>query len=59
MEITSKFVYIKKKSTFESLKETIPKNLNPIVFIEDSKEIWTCGTYFNIGYPTLTVKENK
>ena len=58
MEITSKFVYIKKKSTFESLKETIPKNLNPIVFIEDSKEIWTCGTYFNIGYPTLTVKEN-
>ena len=41
MEITSKFVYIKKNSTFESLKETIPKNLNPIVFIEDSKEIWT------------------
>lgn len=58
MEIKSKFVYIKKKSTFESLIDTIPKNLNPIVFIEDSKEIWTCGTYFNIGYPTITVKEN-
>lgn len=58
MEIKSKFVYIKKKSTFESLINTIPANLNPIVFIEDSKEIWTCGTYFNIGYPTITVKEN-
>lgn len=57
MAIESKIVYAKTKSTFESLKNNIPANLNPIVFIEDTKEIWTCGTYFNLGYPSLLVTE--
>ena len=57
MAINSKIVYVKTKSNFESLKPTIPENLNPIVFIEDSKEIWVCGTYFNLKYPTLSVFE--
>ena len=57
MAIESKIVYAKTKSTFESLKSSIPANLNPIVFIEDTKEIWTCGTYFNLGYPSLLVTE--
>ena len=57
MTIESKIVYAKTKSTFESLKNNIPANLNPIVFIEDTKEVWTCGTYFNLGYPSLLVTE--
>lgn len=57
MAIESKIVYAKTKSTFESLKNNIPANLNPIVFIEDTKEVWTCGTYFNLGYPSLLVTE--
>lgn len=57
MKIDKKIVYVKKKSTFESLIETIPQGLNPIVFIEDSKEMWTCGTYFSVGYPSLNVSE--
>lgn len=57
MEITSKIVYIKTKNLFEQLISTIPKGLNPIVFIEDTKELWTCGTYFSIGYPKLIVSE--
>lgn len=58
MEITSKIVYVKKKSTFESLISTIPKNLNPLVFIEDTKEAWICGTYFSVGYPEVIVTED-
>ena len=58
MSITNKIVYIKKKDTFKFLIDTIPKDLNPIVFIEDSRELWTCGTYFSIGYPELVVSES-
>lgn len=57
MAINSKFAYIKKKETFESLMPTIPQGLNPIVFIEDTREMWTCGTYFSIGYPSIEVSE--
>lgn len=58
MKIESKFVYVNHKEDFKPLISTIPEGLNPIVFIEDTREIWTCGTYFNIGYPTLTVTED-
>lgn len=58
MAINSKIVYIKKKETFESLLSTIPAGLNPIVFIEDSRELWTCGTFFSIGYPELVIGES-
>ena len=58
MAITNKIVYIKNKATFQSLISTIPANLDPIVFIEDSDEIWTCGHYFNAGYPSLAVSES-
>ena len=55
--IDSKFAYIKKKETFKSLISSIPEGLNPIVFIEDTKEMWTCGTYFSIGFPGIDVSE--
>lgn len=57
MIIDKKFVYITKRATFESLINTIPVGLNPIVFIEDTREMWTCGTYFSIGYPNIEVSE--
>lgn len=58
MIINSKFAYVKKKETFEPLITTIPKGLNPIVFIEDTREMWTCGTYFSIGYPSIEISES-
>ena len=57
MVIDSKFAYVKKKEVFEPLIESIPKGLNPIVFIEDTREMWTCGTYFSIGYPSIEISE--
>lgn len=58
MIIDSKVAYVKKRATFETLIPTIPIGLNPIVFIEDTREMWTCGTYFSIGYPNIEVSES-
>lgn len=55
--ISSKIAYFKKKETFEAAIPTIPSGLNPVVFIEDTREMWTCGTYFSIGYPGIQVSE--
>lgn len=57
MEITSKIVYFKRKEAFEPLIPTIPKGLDPLVFFEDTREMWICGTYFSIGYPGIQVSE--
>ena len=57
MIIDKKIVYARKKEEFEPLISTIPEGLNPVVFIEDTREVWTCGTYFSIGYPSIEVSE--
>lgn len=57
MSITSKFIYAKTRSGFEEKINTIPDNLKPIVFIEDTRELWTMGTYFSLGYPSIQVNE--
>lgn len=57
MIIDKKIVYARKKEEFETLIPTIPEGLNPVVFIEDTREMWTCGTYFSIGYPSIEVSE--
>lgn len=57
MIINKKIVYVRKKEEFEPLIPTIPEGLNPVVFIEDTREMWTCGTYFSIGYPSIEVSE--
>ena len=57
MIIDKKIVYARKKEEFEPLIPTIPEGLNPVVFIEDTREMWTCGTYFSIGYPNIEVSE--
>lgn len=59
MDITSKFIYAKTKAAFEAQLPSIPQNLNPIVFIEDTREMWTMGTYFSIGYPAIQVSETQ
>ena len=57
MQIENKIAYFKKKEVFEPLISSIPQGLNPIVFIEDTREMWTCGTYFSIGYPSIEISE--
>lgn len=57
MDITSKFIYAKTREAFERELPNIPQGLNPIVFIEDTKEMWTLGTYFSIGYPNFVITE--
>ena len=59
MIIDKKIVYARKKEEFEPLIPTIPEGLNPVVFIEDTREMWTCGTYFSIGYPSIEVSEDR
>ena len=53
----SKFIYARTKAAFQRELPNIPENLNPIVFIEDSKEIWVLGQYFSMGSPGVIVSE--
>lgn len=57
MKINNKFVYVKNRTVFEELINTIPDGLDPIVFIEDTREIWTCGTYFSMNDPDVFITE--
>ena len=57
MDITSKIIYAKTKAAFQRELPNIPIGLNPIVFIEDTREMWTMGNYFSIGYPSIVVSE--
>ena len=57
MEINSKFIYAKTRAAFEREIPNIPPHLKPIAFIEDTKEMWTMGTFFTIGYPAIVVSE--
>jgi len=42
----SKFLYFKKRNIFDALVDSIPEELSPICFIEDSNEIWFNGHFF-------------
>lgn len=57
MKINNKFVYVKNRTVFEELINTIPDGLDPIVFIEDTREVWTCGTYFSMNDPDVFITE--
>lgn len=56
-----KIIYAKTKVAFENkLQETDPNvlsHLSPLVFIEDTREVWINGTYFNVGTPGVSVSE--
>ncbi|MGL4373880.1 MAG: hypothetical protein ACRCS6_08875 [Turicibacter sp.] len=58
MKINNKFVYVKSRSIFEGLISSIPEGLDPIVFIEDTREVWTCGTYFSMNDPDVFITES-
>lgn len=55
--MNSKFLYFKKKTTFQRMVGSFPENLDPLCFIEDSNEIWFMGHYFQAGKETLRVSE--
>ena len=53
----SKFLYFKKRRTFDSIVDTIPEDLSPICFIEDSNEIWFEGHFFQAGHESIRIEE--
>lgn len=53
----SKIIYAKTKAAFQRELPNIPDNLNPLVFIEDTREVWILGHYFSIGSPGVFVTE--
>ena len=55
--MNSKFLYFKKRRTFDSMVEQFPADLSPLCFIEDSNEIWFENHFFQAGHESITVKE--
>ena len=53
--INNKFIYLKHRIDFDSVHSNIPNNSNPIIFVEDTNQLWTCGHWFSIGYPALSI----
>lgn len=57
----SKIIYAKTKLAFENKLNDTPdetlKKLSPLVFIEDTREVWINGTYFSVGTPGVSVSE--
>lgn len=51
----SKIIYAKTKAAFQRELPNISENLKPLVFIEDTKEIWILGKYFSMGTPEVNV----
>lgn len=56
---THKFYFFKKKDTFLSVIDTVPEGLDPIIFIEDSSEVWVNGHYFQVGYPGIQITQDE
>lgn len=55
--MNSKFLYFKKRRTFDSMVEQFPADLSPLCFIEDSNEIWFENHFFQAGHESLRVEE--
>lgn len=55
--MNSKFLYFRKRRTFDNLVATFPEGLSPICFIEDTNEIWFNDHFFQAGHETLMVSE--
>ena len=53
----SKFLYFKKRRTFDSMVEQFPEGLSPLCFIEDSNEIWFENHFFQAGHESLRIEE--
>ena len=55
--MNSKFLYFKKRRTFDSMVEQFPEDLSPLCFIEDSNEIWFENHFFQAGHESIRVDE--
>lgn len=55
--MNNKFLYFKKRRTFDLIVDTIPEDLSPVCFIEDSNEIWFEGHFFQAGHESLRIEE--
>jgi hypothetical protein len=55
--INSKYLYFKKRETFDRMVNTFPQWLSPICFIVDTNEIWFEGHFFQAGYESINVSE--
>ena len=53
----SKFLYFTKRAIFDTLVDSIPLELSPICFIEDSNEIWFNGHFFQAGHDSIKIAE--
>lgn len=53
----NKFLYFKKRRTFDSMVEQFPADLSPLCFIEDSNEIWFEHHFFQAGHESIRVDE--
>lgn len=54
----SKIIYAKTKEAFQREIDNIPPDLKPLVFIEDTKEVWIMGNYFSIGSPGIRILDS-
>lgn len=55
--MNNKFLYFKKRTTFNSMVEQFPEDLSPLCFIEDSNEIWFEHHFFQAGHESISVSE--
>lgn len=55
--MNSKIIYAKTKEAFQRELPNFPDKLDPLVFIEDTSQIWILGKYFSMGTPTVMVSE--
>ena len=58
MAINKKLIYVKTESRFNTLLNNNEIDKNSIVFIEDSKRIWTHGVFFDTSWDYVTGKPN-
>lgn len=61
MKLKSKFIYAKTLAAFEDMLSNTTEDeinkLSPIVFIEDTSQIWVNKTFFSMGSPNVEVSE--
>jgi hypothetical protein len=55
--ITNKIIYLKDAKNLDKLLGEIKPGVNPVIFIESTKQIYTCGTFFNSGDSNVSIDE--
>jgi hypothetical protein len=55
--ITNKIIYLKDAKNLDKLLGEVQPGINPVIFIESTKQIYTCGTFFNSGDSNVSIDE--